>query len=93
MNEILEFLKSNPELISLASLIVSALGAVINGLIALLFAHIKHRLKLLTCDIENAKIKGAYTVCPHCKEKLPLEDLHWKLEDGSDDDDLNGLKD
>lgn len=93
MNEVFEFLKSNPELISLASLIVSALATVINGLVALLFAHIKHRLKLLTCDIENAKINGAYTVCPHCNEKLPLDSLHWKLEDGFDDDDLNGLKD
>ena len=93
MNEVTEFLKSNPELISLASLLVSAFAAIINGLIACLFAHVKHRLKLLTCDIEKAKINGAYTVCPHCNEKLPLDSLHWKLEDGSDDDDLDGLKD
>ncbi len=70
--------------------VVSAVGVVIgciSGIVSFLYARSFKKY------LHEAKLRGSYTICPHCKEKVLLSQCHWHLADGSIDDDLNGVVD
>lgn len=70
--------------------IITALCSLVAGIISLVNILRRSRFeKVLTA----AKLRKTYTVCPRCGKKTALDDLHFYLEDGQVDDDLNGVPD
>lgn len=76
-----------PEVITAAASAVAALTAlvvaIVNGVKAV----------KLEKQIEAAKQRETYIICPHCKKKTPLSEVSFRLPDGSLDNNLNGKPD
>lgn len=49
--------------------------------------------KVLEKALQDAKLRNTYHQCPHCGAKIRLDNMHFYLEDGSKDDNLNGTPD
>ena len=77
----------SPEIITAASSGVAAITALIVAVIQAVKAH------KLEKQIEAAKQRETYIVCPHCKKKTPLSEVSFRLPDGSLDNNLNGKPD
>lgn len=72
-----------PEFVSGTIAIAGAVVGIINAVNA-------HKFKKY---LDDAKKRETYTVCPYCKKKIPISELHFHLPTGQLDDDLNGLPD
>lgn len=72
-----------PEFVGGIVAIAGAIVGIINAIYARKFAKY----------LEDAKKRETYTVCPYCKKKIPISELHFHLPTGQLDDDLNGLPD
>lgn len=77
----------SPEVITAAASAVAAVTAlvvaIVNGV----------RAVKLERQIEAAKQRETYIVCPHCGKKAPLSEVSFRLPDGSLDNNLNGKPD
>lgn len=85
----IEFLKEFPW-VAAAGALVSVLGAV--GALIVSIVNAKN-IRNIDQHINQAKRRGTFIVCPHCKKESPLSDVHFLLPDGSLDDNLNGVPD
>ena len=76
-----------PELITAISSGVAAVTALVvaicNGV----------KAAKLSKQLEAAKMRQTYIICPHCKKKTPLSEVDFRLPDGSLDNNLNGVPD
>lgn len=70
----------------LASAVLFALD-VASGVYTL---HLARSFKALKA---KAVVRKTYTVCPHCNQAIPLEDVSFFLPGGKRDDNLNGVPD
>lgn len=71
-------------------LILTTLGAIAGAVVAVVTLLRSRRLEKY---IAQAKARETYTVCPHCKKRLPLSDLTFHLPDGAVDNNLDGKPD
>lgn len=74
--------------------VITSLSSLVAGIISLVSIVRKSKQsKLLQQALQDAKLRRTYHVCPKCGEKTALNDMHFYLEDGSKDDNLNGVPD
>lgn len=71
-------------------LILTTLGAIAGAVVAVCALLRGRRLEKY---LDQAKARETYTVCPHCKARLPLSDLVFHLPDGAVDNNLDGKPD
>lgn len=76
-----------PEIITAASSAVAGVTALVVAICNGVKAH------KLEKQIEAAKLRETYIICPHCKKKTPLSEVDFRLPDGSLDNNLNGKPD
>lgn len=78
--------------------IAGAATAVITGLASFLVYRLKLRSQkaktaLVIKELDNAKLRLTYTICPHCHNKVSLDQCHWLLPGALKDENLNGIPD
>lgn len=72
---------------SLAFAVSSAIIAVINAIVS------ARKTAKLAEELEAAKMRETYIECPHCKNKVLLSEMRFRLPTGALDNDLNGKPD
>lgn len=74
--------------------IITALTSLLAGITSLvsIFITLKKK-KIVEKALQDAKLRNTYHQCLHCGAKTRLSDMHFFLEDGSKDDNLNGVPD
>lgn len=80
-------LEELPELASLGVALASSLVAFISGIVAY------RRSWKLGKQLEAAKERETYAVCPHCGKKIHLSEMSFRLPSGALDNDLDGKPD
>ena len=74
--------------------IITAVSSLVAGIISLVNIIVSSKKKkILEQALQDAKLRNTYHMCPNCGHKLRLDDMHFFLEDGSKDDNLNGVPD
>lgn len=60
-----------------------------------IFSLIRSKLKtrMIEKELSYIKERQTYAICPHCKKKIPFQELEFHLPDGSKDQNLNGIPD
>lgn len=76
-----------PELITAVAGAATAIAA---GIVAVISARKSFKFEKA---LEAAKQRDTYCICPHCKKKISLSEIHWILPTGEIDDNLNGKPD
>lgn len=67
--------------------IAGALTAIINAIVA------GKRSAKLAQQLEQAKERETYAVCPHCGKKVHLSEMTFRLPSGAVDNNLDGKED
>ena len=67
--------------------IAGALTAIINAIVA------GKRSARLAQQLEQAKERETYAVCPHCGKKIHLSEMSFRLPSGALDNNLDGKPD
>lgn len=72
---------------------VCGLLASLSGLSIFSLIRSKVKTSLIEKELSSIKERQTYAICPHCKKKIPFQDLEFHLPDGSKDQNLNGIPD
>ncbi len=72
---------------SLALAVSSAIIAVINAIVS------ARKTAKLSEELEAAKMRETYIECPHCKKKILLSEMRFRLPTGAFDNNLDGVPD
>lgn len=75
------------ELVSYALATFGAVLAIINSIIA------EVRVRKLQLQLDAAKQRETYIECPHCKKKILLSQMSFRLPSGALDNNLDGKPD
>lgn len=73
---------------------VAVFSAVCSYLVARLSTkNYKAKIASLNQQLSEARNRKTYTSCPHCGEKIYLDQISWHLPSGELDNNLNGVPD
>lgn len=81
-----EWFLNNLDIYGITAL-VSALGSLVAMIVCLVRTHKANKV------LSEAKARKTQIICPKCKKKSPIDEVHFVLPDGALDDNLNGVPD
>lgn len=79
-----------------------SIAAAATGVVTALASFLVYRIKLrsakaknvvLMQELDRAKLRLTYHVCPYCHHKVRLDECHWLLPGDLADQNLNGVPD
>lgn len=78
--------------------IVGAVTALVGGICSYAVYRLKMRsqkakTEALMRELDNAKLRLTYHVCPYCGHQVRLDECHWLLPGDLADENLNGIPD